>query len=121
MEFWRATPENTSPKLTLCLFRNGIGICCVAKNSIRPRNHNVLTVKSELVPETRVIRKTMKMKADCILARDMQFRALKVCWLSHRKQSESRSDGILANHNPSPQLCTLSRMTYILVKLTSSV
>jgi hypothetical protein len=103
------------------LFRNGIGICCVAKNSIRPRNHNVLTVKSELVPETRVIRKTMKMKADCILARDMQFRALKVCWLSHRKQSESRSDGILANHNPSPQLCTLSRMTYILVKLTSSV
>ena len=25
------------------------------QNSIRPRNHNVLTVKSELVPETRVM------------------------------------------------------------------
>jgi hypothetical protein len=25
------------------------------QNSIQPRNHNVLTVKSELVPETRVM------------------------------------------------------------------
>ena len=56
MEISRLRAELARVTMERDILGKATAFCVVRRqNSIQPRNHNVLTVKSELVPETRVM------------------------------------------------------------------